>query len=116
MTNYSYQQIINELSQTNQVLQNAGASAPTLYRPPYGEVNSTIQQAAQDLGMRVITWDADSEDWYNTSTISIVNAANQLNNGEVFLMHDGCSNTNNAIVPIAANLKAKGLCPGRIDP
>ncbi|KUI98205.1 glycoside hydrolase family 11 protein [Vibrio sp. MEBiC08052] len=116
MTGFSYQQVINELSRTNQAIQNAGAPAPTLYRPPYGEVNSTIQQAAQNLGMRVITWDVDSQDWNNASTSAIVNAANRLQNGQVILMHDGYSNTNNAVAQIARNLKAKGLCPGRIDP
>ncbi|QMV16317.1 polysaccharide deacetylase family protein [Vibrio spartinae] len=29
LANYSYQQIINELSRTNQVIPNAGAPAPT---------------------------------------------------------------------------------------
>lgn len=116
MTNYSYQQIIDELSRTSQIIQNAGAPAPTLYRPPYGEVNSTIRQAAQNLGMRLITWDVDSQDWNNASTSAIVDAANRLQNGQVILMHDGYRNTNNAIAQIARNLKAKGLCPGRIDP
>lgn len=116
MSGYSYQQVINELSRTNQVIQNAGAPAPTLLRPPYGEVNSTIRQAAQNLGMHVVTWDVDSKDWNNASTSAIVNAVNRLQNGQIILMHDGYSNTNNAIAQIARNLKAKGLCPGRIDP
>jgi peptidoglycan/xylan/chitin deacetylase (PgdA/CDA1 family) len=116
MSRYSYQQVINELSRTNQTIQNAGAPAPTLYRPPYGEVNSTIRQAAQNLGMSVITWNVDSQDWNNASTSAIVNAANRLKDGQIILMHDGYRNTNNAIAQIARNLRAKGLCPGRIDP
>ncbi|MFC3023703.1 glycoside hydrolase family 11 protein [Vibrio zhugei] len=116
LANYGYQQIINELSRTNQVIQNSGAPAPTLLRPPYGEVTSTICQAAQSLGMSVITWDVDSKDWNNASTSAIVNAANQLQNGPVILMHDGYSTTNNAVAQIANNLRARGLCPGRIDP
>jgi hypothetical protein len=35
----------------------------------------------------------------------------------VILMHDGSyTNTNAAIAQIASSLRAKGLCPGRIDP
>lgn len=116
MTSYSYQQVYNELNQANQALQNAGAPKPTIYRATYGETNATINQAAQDLGLRVITWDVDSQDWNGASTSSIVNSANQLQNGQIILMHDGYSSTNNAIPQIAANLRAKGLCPGRIDP
>jgi len=116
MSSYSYQQISSELSQTSQAIQSAGASTPTLYRPPYGELNSTIQQVAQDLGMGLVTWDVDSQDWNGASSSAIVSAANQLQDGEVILMHDGYSTTNNAVPQIAANLSAKGLCPGRIDP
>jgi len=117
MTGYSYQQVYDEMNRTNQAIQNAGAPKPTLYRPPYGEVNSTIQQAAQALGLRVVTWDVDSEDWNGASASAIANKANQLQNGQIILMHDGnYTNTNQAIAQIASNLRAKGLCPGRIDP
>ncbi len=117
MTSYSYQQVYDEINRTNQAIQNAGAPKPTLYRPPYGETNSTIQQAAQALGLRLITWDVDSQDWNGASAAAIANANNQLQNGQVILMHDGnYTNTNNAIAQIAANLRAKRLCPGRIDP
>jgi peptidoglycan/xylan/chitin deacetylase (PgdA/CDA1 family) len=116
MAGYSYQQVSSELSQANQAIQNAGAPKPKLYRAPYGELNSTIRQAAKDLGLFAMTWDVDSGDWNGASTASIVNANNQLQNGQVILMHDGYANTNNAISQIAANLRAKNLCPGRIDP
>lgn len=113
----SYQQIYDELNRTNQAIQNAGAPKPTLFRPPYGETNANINQAAQNLGLRVITWNVDSQDWNGASAAAIANAANQLQNGQVILMHDAnYNNTNAAIAQIAANLRAKRLCPGRIDP
>ena len=116
MANYSYDQAYNELKKTSQAIQSAGAPNPTLFRPPYGESNTSVQKAAQALGMRVITWNVDSKDWNGASTSAIVSANNQLQNGQVILMHDGYTNTNNAISQIAANLKSKGLCPGKIDP
>lgn len=115
MLSYSYQQVYDQINRTNQAIQNTGAPKPTLYRPPYGETNSTIQQAATALGLRVITWNVDSQDWNGASSTAIANAANQLQNGQVILMHDGYTTTNNAIAQIAANLRAKRLCPGRID-
>lgn len=117
MTSWTLAQVLDELNRTNQAIQNAGAPKPTLFRPPYGEVNSTIQQAAQQAGLRVVTWDVDSQDWNNASASAIVNAVNQLQNGQVILMHDGSyTNTNAAIAQIASTLRNKGLCPGRIDP
>ncbi|HTF97392.1 MAG TPA: glycoside hydrolase family 11 protein [Cellvibrio sp.] len=113
----SYQQIYDELNRTNQAIQSAGAPKPTLFRPPYGETNSNINQAAQNLSLRVITWNVDSQDWNGASAAAIANAANQLQNGQVILMHDANYNNTNAAIPqIAANLRAKGLCAGRIDP
>lgn len=117
MGGMSYQQVYDELNRANQAIQNAGAPKPTLFRPPYGTVNSTIQQAAQALGLRVITWDVDSQDWNGATASAIASAANRLQNGQVILMHDGSyTNTNAAIAQIASSLRAKGLCPGRIDP
>ncbi|MES2673896.1 MAG: glycoside hydrolase family 11 protein [Pseudomonadota bacterium] len=117
MTSWTLAQVSDELNRTNQAIQAAGAPKPTLFRPPYGEVNSTIQQAAQAAGLRVVTWDVDSQDWNGASAAAIANANNQLQNGQIILMHDGSyTNTNNAISQIAANLRAKGLCPGKIDP
>jgi len=116
LTSLSYQQIYNELNQTNQAIQNAGSPKPSVLRPPYGESNANVQQAAQALGLRLVTWDIDSKDWNGASTAAIVSAAGQLQNGQIILMHDGYANTNNAIAQIAASLKSKGLCPGKIDP
>jgi peptidoglycan/xylan/chitin deacetylase (PgdA/CDA1 family) len=116
MSGYTSQQVINELSAANQAIQNAGAPKPTLYRAPYGELNTTIRQAASSLGLFAMTWDVDSGDWNGASTAAIVSANNQLQNGQVILMHDGYANTNNAIAQIAANLRARNMCPGRIDP
>lgn len=116
LINLSYQQIYDELNRTSQAVQSAGAPKPTLFRPPYGETNANVNQAAQALGLRVITWNVDSQDWNGASAAAIANAANQLQNGQVILMHDAnYNNTNAAIAQIAANLRAKGLCPGRID-
>lgn len=117
MTSWTQSQVADELNRTNQAIQNAGAPKPTLFRPPYGEVNSTIQAAASAAGLRVVTWDVDSQDWNGASASAIVNAVNQLQNGQVILMHDGSyTNTNSAIAQIASTLRNKGLCPGRIDP
>ncbi len=117
MASWGYQQSYDELNSTNQAIQAGGASKPTLFRPPYGETSSTLNQAAQALGLRVITWDVDSQDWNGASASAIVNAVNQLQNGQVILMHDGSyTNTNSAIAQIASTLRNKGLCPGRIDP
>ncbi len=115
MLNWSYQQVYNDLNQAQQAIINAGAPAPKLFRPPYGELNSTIRSAASALGLSIVTWSVDSQDWNGASTQSIISAANNLQNGGVILMHDGYANTNNAIQTIVNNLKNRGLCAGQIN-
>lgn len=116
MGNYSSAQVTDQLSRDIQAIQNAGAPKPTIFRPPYGTLNATIRQAASALGLYAITWDVDSQDWNGASVQNIVSAAGRLQNGQVILMHENQNNSLQAIPQIAANLKSRGLCPGRISP
>lgn len=115
MLNWTYQQVYNELQQAQQAIKNASGVTPTLFRPPYGETNTTINAAASALGLTPVTWDIDTQDWNGASTSAIVSAANGAQNGTVFLMHDGYSTTNQAIPTIVANLKNRGLQAGSIN-
>ena len=115
MLDWTYQQVYDDLQQAQQAIQNAGGITPTLFRPPYGEVNSTITAAATDLGLAIVTWDVDTEDWNGASTSAIVSTSNNIQNGDVFLMHDGYTTTNDAIQQIVTNLNNKGFCAGSIN-
>ncbi len=116
LTQMSSSQIQSELQQTQQAIQQATGSAPKLFRPPYGETNSTLKSVEQQLGLREIIWDVDSQDWNGASTAQIVQAAGRLQNGQIILMHDQYSTTVQAISQIAANLRSRNLCAGMISP
>jgi len=115
MLNLSSSQMSSELSRTQSAIQNAGGGTPTLFRPPYGETNGTLQSAASALGLRTVTWDVDSQDWNGASTAAIVQAAGTLTNGQIILMHDQYATTVAAIPQIAAGLRSRGLCAGMIS-
>jgi endo-1,4-beta-xylanase len=116
LTQQSASQITAELSQTQQALQQATGQTPRLFRPPYGETNSTVRSIEGQLGLTEVLWSVDSQDWNGASTSQIVQAASQLRPGGVILMHDGYQTTINAIPQIAANLASRGLCAGMISP
>jgi peptidoglycan/xylan/chitin deacetylase (PgdA/CDA1 family) len=109
-------QIDSEIARTQQALAAAGGGTPKLFRPPYGETNSTVQSVAAQYGLRQIIWDVDSADWNNASADAIVQANGRLTNGQVILMHDGPANTITAIPGIARVLASRGLCAGMISP
>jgi peptidoglycan/xylan/chitin deacetylase (PgdA/CDA1 family) len=116
MTSMSQAQMQSDLSQTSAAIQTATGVRPQLFRPPYGETNSTLQSVASSLGMRQVTWDVDSQDWNGASVSAIVAANGRLQAGQVILMHDGIQNTRDAIPQIMANLTSRNLCPGMISP
>jgi peptidoglycan/xylan/chitin deacetylase (PgdA/CDA1 family) len=116
MTQTSQAAMDSEISQTQTGIANAGGGTPKLFRPPYGETNSTLKAVEQKYGLTEIIWDVDSEDWNNASTAAIVAANARLTNGQVILMHDWPANTIAAIPQIAQGLRSRGLCAGMISP
>ncbi|MET9153906.1 polysaccharide deacetylase family protein [Streptomyces griseoflavus] len=116
MTQLSQAQMDSEIARTQQAIANAGGGTPKLFRPPYGETNSTLRSVQAKYGLTEVIWDVDSQDWNNASTDAIVQAASRLTNGQVILMHDWPANTVAAIPRIAQNLASRGLCTGMISP
>ena len=112
----SQAQIDSELSRTQQAIANAGGGTPKLFRPPYGETNSTLQSVEAKYGLTQIIWDVDSQDWNGASTDAIVQANARLTNGQIILMHEWPANTLAAIPRIAQGLASRGLCAGMISP
>jgi peptidoglycan/xylan/chitin deacetylase (PgdA/CDA1 family) len=115
LTQMSQSQMTSELSQTQQALQQATGQTPRLFRPPYGETNSTLKSVEAQLGLTEVLWSVDSQDWNGASTAQIVQAASTLQSGGVILMHDGYQTTINAIPQIVANLNSRNLCAGMIS-
>jgi peptidoglycan/xylan/chitin deacetylase (PgdA/CDA1 family) len=116
LTQESQAQMDAELSRTQQAIAAAGGGTPTLFRPPYGETNSTLRAVAARYGLTQIIWDVDSQDWNGASVDAIVQANARLTNGQVILMHEWPANTLAAIPRIAQGLAGRGLCAGRISP
>ncbi|MFE6281798.1 polysaccharide deacetylase family protein [Streptomyces sp. NPDC057877] len=116
MTQLSQAQMDSEISRTQQAIANAGGGTPKLFRPPYGETNSTLRSVESKYGLTEVLWDVDSQDWNGASTDAIVQAASRLTDGQVILMHDWSANSLAAIPRIAQNLAARGLCSGMISP
>ncbi|WP_329470503.1 polysaccharide deacetylase family protein [Streptomyces sp. NBC_01723] len=116
MTQLSQAQMDSEISRTQQAIADAGGGTPKLFRPPYGETNSTLRSVEAKYGLTEVIWDVDSQDWNNASTDAIVQAVSRLGNGQVILMHDWPANTLAAVPRIAQTLAGKGLCSGMISP
>jgi peptidoglycan-N-acetylglucosamine deacetylase len=116
MTQLSTTNMTSEISRTQQAIQQMTGTAPRLFRPPFGETNSTLKSVEAQFGLTEVLWDVDSQDWNGASTAQIVQAVGRLTNGQVILMHDWPANTVAAIPQIASNLAGRNLCAGMISP
>lgn len=125
-------QVAAELEDASAAIVNAGLPKPTLYRPPYGDVNSYYDLIAQHLGYRIVMpWGSpnanivDSRDWTGISPAQIAaNVTNGYVNNNLFYagikadsivsMHDGedatTLNTIQALQPIVDYMNAHHLC------
>ena len=83
----------------------------TVFRPPFGDYNDTVIQAANELGYHVIQWDVDSLDWKDygcDSIILTVTNHKHLGNGSIILMHNGAKYTKDALEKMIVCLKEQG--------
>ena len=83
-----------------------------LFRPPFGEYNNTVIEAAAGLGYYVIQWDVDSLDWKEYGVeeqISRVLDHKRLGNGSIILFHNDAKYTPDALDATIKGLKAKGF-------
>jgi len=83
-----------------------------LFRPPYGEYNNTVIEAADALGYFTVQWDVDSHDWMDKGVDAMVNQVlnhKNLGNGSIILFHNNAKYTPEALPTIITGLKAKGF-------
>lgn len=82
-----------------------------LYRPPFGEYNDTVLNAAEACGYYPIQWDVDSLDWKEYGVqdeIDRVLNHKNLGNGSIILFHNDAKYTPDALDSIIKGLKEKG--------
>jgi peptidoglycan/xylan/chitin deacetylase (PgdA/CDA1 family) len=71
-------------------VRSAGAPMPRLFRPPYGSYNKGTLATLRRLGMLMVLWSVDPQDWRRPGTGSIVSTVlSQARPGAIVLMHDG---------------------------
>ncbi|KAJ3506057.1 hypothetical protein NMY22_g17369 [Coprinellus aureogranulatus] len=62
LTTLSWDQIHNEMWKTEQAIQRITGATPAFVRPPFGNYNDLVLEAAGARGLTISNWDLDSED------------------------------------------------------
>lgn len=106
-------QMADELSRASTAIRNASGQAPKPYfRPPYGDYNSAVLQAAGNAGYtHTIMWTIDTVDWRGVSSASIRDkVVGGATPGTIVLMHvgGGATGTPDALPGMIDGLRANG--------
>lgn len=111
MSQLSKEQCKEELQIAHDKVKELTGIDMTLFRPPFGDYNDTVIEAANELGYHVIQWDVDSLDWKDYGVDSIIHTVTNhkhLGNGSIILMHNGAKYTKDALEAMIINLKEQG--------
>lgn len=63
LTSLTNEQIIAELVWTAKIIKDITGVTPTVFRPPYGDVDERVRFIARELNLKVIIWNKDSNDF-----------------------------------------------------
>ncbi len=95
-----------ELEQTDTVIEKITGKQPVFVRAPYGELPVDSEQ---DLNRIYIGWTVDPLDWMTEDTGAVVKTVvEEINPGDVILLHDCCPSSVQAAIRIVDLLQGKG--------
>ena len=102
-----------EVGATSLAIQRATGAPVRCLRPPYATVDAATAGRARALGLRLVMWDVDSNDWRRPGAGVITGRVlGRVRSGDVVLLHDGGgdrSQTLAALQQILASLTAGGF-------
>ena len=111
MSQLSAEECKDEIQKVHDKVKELTGKDMFLFRPPYGDYNDTLIEAANGLGYHVIQWDVDSLDWKDYGADAIVSKVvghPHLGNGSIILMHNGATYTKDALEQVITGLTDKG--------
>lgn len=104
--NASASKIQSEISKTDARIQAITGKKPTLLRPPYGSIGSSLRKNA---GKPMILWSMDTLDWKSRNADTVYRTVmNRVKDGDIILMHDIYGSTRTAVARIVPELRKRG--------
>ena len=100
------EEMINQIEKTQNLIYEYTGYIPTLLRPTYGSINSTLKNSTN---LKIVLWNVDTLDWKYKSVDKIVaRATKNLKSGNIILMHDIYKRSYDAVKKIVPILKENG--------
>ena len=104
----SIEEIIDEITRTEQSIANATGQTTRLYAPPSGEEEPHVLDAAQQAGYYTVLWSVDTIDWQKPDAATLIDRVmSKIHGGAIILAHPTAS-TLEALPELIEQLKAEG--------
>lgn len=105
----SEKDIIEEIQLTSDKIEKITGDKPTLYRPPFGDVDNKTLNICKSLGYQVIKWNVDSMDWKEIGPNHVIERVIKGSQpGSIVLFHSSISNVEEYLDSIITNLVKDG--------
>ncbi|SHI07113.1 polysaccharide deacetylase family sporulation protein PdaB [Sporobacter termitidis DSM 10068] len=105
----STDQIVQNVTASNNKIAAVTGVAPALFRCPYGEYDDHVIKALKSMNMYTIQWDVDSLDWKNLSAGEITQrVTSKVQPGSIILFHNAALHTPEALPGIIEYLLKNG--------
>lgn len=106
LTKASAEKVALEINNTNDAIEQASGSKPTVFRPPYGAVNKAVRA---QTSLPVVLWDVDTLDWkYRNANHLLAHVKKHVKEGSTILMHDIHMSTAEGLDAVLAYLQDEG--------
>ena len=87
-TKISKKRVIEELTRTNDLIEEVTGKTNTLFRLPYGDYNKKVLKTVAEQGFHNIYWSIDPQDWSGISSKGILaDVKRNLKPGSIILLH-----------------------------
>lgn len=104
---------LDEIEKTNLIIEEITGEKPKYIRPPYGSWNDTLEE---EIDMTPVLWTVDTSDWNTRDVNRIVNyVVNEVESGDIILMHDIYDTSVAAALEIVDQLKSRGFVFVTVD-
>lgn len=103
-------EVRSELAMTNERITAITGKPVGLMRPPYGAHNAMVDAVCRELGLKIVIWDIDTEDWKKRGKDQMVaNVLKNARDGSIVLFHDRLQPTLEASEVLIDELRARGF-------
>lgn len=110
LTKIPQEDILTEYRANNDIVQKTIGLKMVVCRPPGGDYDAQVIQAATACGLTTVLWTDDPGDYANPGTNVVAERTMaRLSNGGIILLHDGIQQTLDVLPQIIAYAKAKGF-------